>query len=126
MMDNKKLWDSVLTEIELTVSKANFNTWFKDTRIIDQRDGIISVSVPNQFARDWLSDKFHRSILKFLRNFSENIRSVEYTISKEEPKRRDDHNRIGMPVNELPLNDFYINKEDNLKDRKSTRLNSSH
>jgi hypothetical protein len=31
-MDNKQLWDSVLVEIEINVSKANFSTWFKNTK----------------------------------------------------------------------------------------------
>ena len=35
-MDNKELWNKALVDIELEVSKANFSTWFKNTRIIKQ------------------------------------------------------------------------------------------
>ena len=31
--DTKQLWEGALTEIELSVSKANFTTWFKDTAV---------------------------------------------------------------------------------------------
>jgi hypothetical protein len=46
MNDAKKLWETALAEIELTVSKANFNMWFKDTYIARIEDGIVYLSVP--------------------------------------------------------------------------------
>lgn len=119
-MDNKKLWDSVLVEVELAVSKPNFNTWFRDTNIFKQEDGVVFVSVPNNFVKEWLLKKYHSFILKALRTTSPAIRSLEYVISKEEPKKKpqDDRPVLSNFINsELPLNDFYINKEDNLNPR---------
>ena len=115
-MENEQLWSNVLVEIELAVSRANFNTWFKDTRILKQEDGVVFVSVPNAFAKDWLFNKYHKSILKSLRNLSENIRSVEYQISKDDGKRKegDVQKSHTGPTAELPLADFYIDKENNL------------
>src|SRR4030042_61929 len=37
-MNNHELWQAVLSEIELSISKANFITWFKNTNIISQKD----------------------------------------------------------------------------------------
>jgi len=55
--ENKKLWQSVLSEIELSISKANFNMWFKDTFISKQEEGTVFVGVPNVFVKDWLINK---------------------------------------------------------------------
>ncbi len=115
-MDNKKLWDSVLVEMELNLSKPNFNTWFKDTHIVKQEDGAIYVGVPNTFVQDWLSNKFHNLILKAIRNISSNIQSLHYVISKDENKIKQ-HSTNEKTVNitrELPIQEFYINKDDNL------------
>ena len=118
MMDNKKLWDSVLIEMELTLSKPNFNTWFKDTYIFKLEDGTVYVSVPNTFVQDWLSNKFHNVILKALRNLSGNIQSLHYVISKEDMKLKQPIVEKNIPINkELPIQDFYINKDDNLNPR---------
>lgn len=120
MTDNKQLWDSVLVEIELNVSKANFNTWFKDTYIIKQDDGIVFLSVPNTFVKDWLYNKYHKFILKSLRNFGEHIRGIDYIVTKngEKPKEAEAPRMQPMQTtNELPLSDYYINKEDNLNPR---------
>ena len=116
-MDNKKLWDSVLVEMELNLSKPNFNTWFKDTSIIKQEDGSVYLGVPNTFVQDWLSSKFHNTILKALRVLSGNIQSLHYIISREEMREKQEIPKV-IPINkELPIADIYINKEDNLNPR---------
>ncbi len=118
-MDTKKLWDIALSEIELTVSKANFNMWFKDTHISRCEDGIIYLSVPNFFVKDWLYNKFHKFILKCLRSNAD-IRGIEYVIAKDEPKKHDGESQksiITNPTSELPLHEYYINKDDNLNPR---------
>lgn len=119
MMENKKLWDSVLVEMELTLSKPNFNTWFKDTHIVKQEDGAVYVSVPNTFVQDWLSNKFHNMILKSLRNLSPSVQSLNYVISKDEMRIRVPQQAEKTPLvtKELPMQDSYINKEDNLNPR---------
>ena len=53
-MNNHELWQSVLAELELSISKANFITWFKSTGIISWQDGCVLVCVPNTFNRAWL------------------------------------------------------------------------
>jgi chromosomal replication initiator protein len=120
LLDNKKLWDSALNEIELSLSKANFGTWFKNTHIIKNDDGIIYIGVPNAFVRDWLMTKYHKFILKALREIEEGVRSIEYTISRSEikdetPKHHEGGvDKSGLLVNDLGLKDLYINKESNL------------
>ncbi len=116
-MDNKKLWDSVLVEMELNLSKPNFNTWFKDTAIIKQEDGAVYLGVPNTFVQDWLGSKFHNAILKSIRSLSPNIQSLHYIISKENPKEKIVIEKNTQTTKELPMADIYINKDDNLNPR---------
>lgn len=114
-MDNKKLWDSVLGNIELQVSKANFNMWFRDTHIHKQDDGVIHLAVPSVFAKEWLSSKFHKTILKYLRDFGNDVRSLEYVISKSQERKEPlEEPRKSLPVYELPLQEYYVSKDDNL------------
>ncbi len=63
-MNTKELWDNCLSEIELSVSKANFTTWFKNTSIVKEDSGTLYIGVPNEFVKDWLYNKFHKLILK--------------------------------------------------------------
>ena len=119
-MDTKQLWKKCLTEIENGVSKANFSTWFKNTCILKENSGIVSIGVPNEFVRDWLKNKYHKLITKTIADAYENMRAVEYVITKIETEKQE----LSTPTNteffinkELPLKDLYINQEDNLNPR---------
>jgi len=118
-IDTKQLWENVLVDIELSISQANFSTWFKDTGITKLEEGNVVINVPNEFVRDWLGTKYHKVILKALRGFDDNIRSLEYIIKKDTKRR--DAAELASPkaysVGELPLENYYINKSNNLNPR---------
>lgn len=117
-MDLKQLWQSVLVDIELGVSKANFSTWFKDTRIVKEDSGVVVLSVPNAFVKEWLHTKYHNSILRSLRNIENSIHAVEYVVNKDEVRRRDERSaKESSNTKELPLPEVMVNKEDNLNPR---------
>lgn len=116
-MDTKKIWDKVLNDIELSISKPNFNTWFKDTYILKFENGVIYLSVQNNFVEEWLSSKFHNLILKSLRAISTNIHSLEYMITREDVRKNIPKEKIVLINKELPLENYYINREDNLNPR---------
>jgi chromosomal replication initiator protein len=117
-MDTKQLWKNCLAEIEGSVSKANFSTWFKSTSILKEEAGIIYVAVPNEFVRDWLKNKYHKLITKTIADTYENMRAVEYIITKVENNKQEVAIINTAFINkELPLKDLYINPEDNLNSR---------
>jgi len=117
MMDYKKLWQSVLVEIELGISSANFNTWFKDTRIVKEDGGVVVLSVPNAFVKEWLLTKYHNTILRSLRGLEGSIHAVEYVVNKEEARKREDRPNESSITRELPLPETAVNKDDNLNPR---------
>ncbi|HVZ76024.1 MAG TPA: chromosomal replication initiator protein DnaA [Candidatus Paceibacterota bacterium] len=113
MTTTKELWENALVELELVISKANFNTWFKDTHLLRVEEGVAYLGVPSQFARDWLSTKFHKDILHTLRGLSENIRTVEYVISRGS-KKASEEVPAAAPT-ELPLES--VHQKTNLNPR---------
>src|SRR3990167_5457045 len=119
MNEHAKLWESALVEIELAVSAANFSTWFKGSFILKHEEGTVFLGVPNSFTRDWLYKKFHSVILRTLRKMNDQVRSLEYVITKEaEKKKAEERKKIQVtPTISMPLQDFYINKDDNLNPR---------
>lgn len=120
MTDTKQLWEGALTEIELSISKANFTTWFKDTSIARMEEGVVHLSVPNTFVKDWLLNKYHKFILRSLRNLSDQVRALEYTVTKEDARKREAAvAKTYSPslTSELPLQDYYVDKETNLNPR---------
>ncbi|MBU1056682.1 MAG: chromosomal replication initiator protein DnaA [Proteobacteria bacterium] len=116
-MDNKKVWEDVLTGLELKLSKPNFNTWFKDTYIIKYENGTIYLGVPNEFVRNWLCEKYNKYILQVLREIEANIRAVEYIIDSSSSQIKNNQKAKLTANSKLPLENYYIDKIDNLNPR---------
>ncbi len=84
MMDNYQIWQAVLGEIELTLSRANFTTWFKNTFISSFEDGRVVIGVPNAFTKSWLENKYHQKIIEALENVvNESIKEIIYKVENK-------------------------------------------
>lgn len=87
-MNNEDLWKAVLGEVELSLTKPQFITWFKDTFIISNKDNCVTIGVPNNFSKEWLENKFNNNIIKALRNYQENIMEVNCAICPPQEKQK--------------------------------------
>lgn len=65
-MDLNEIWRNCLGELEVTVSRPNFVTWFKNTFLVDYKNGVFIIGVPNFFYEDWLRRKHLHDITKAL------------------------------------------------------------
>ena len=117
-IDIKKLWDDGLVKIELAITPANFKTWFRDTYILTLEDGTATLAVPSVFVKDWLQDKFQSMILKTLRELTPYVRSIEYAVVQRSD-RKSEGSKTQTINAALPLEEYYINKSDNLNPKYS-------
>ena len=121
-MTNEELWQAVLAQIQLNTSQANFATWFKNTEIISQKGSGVIVLVPNSFAKEWLENKYNKTILKTLHELNEEIKEVKYAVGKtktrEEIKTETEKTLNVLPAtNQLEFQEFQVDKETNLNPR---------
>lgn len=80
-MDNESIWRAVLGEVELSLSRANFITWFKDTFISSFKDGKVTICIPNAFAKRWLEQKCHKQIKSALEHITgSKVSDINYKI----------------------------------------------
>lgn len=79
-MQQHSLWQAVLGEIELSVSRGNFITWFKSTTLLRQADDVIVIGVPNVFIKQQLERKYNQLIIDTLRKNGATEAQVEYKI----------------------------------------------
>jgi len=87
----EEMWGGVLGEMQVSLSRAHFATWFKNTSVVSREHGSVTVSVPNGFVKEWLENKFNKQILSSIRRFSNDIREIKYIVGplKPEPAKAD-------------------------------------
>jgi len=74
------LWQSVLGEIELSISHAAFTTWFKNTELIDNTGETVTIAVPNIFAKRQFEVKFNDQIKSILEKNGVSPHHITYTV----------------------------------------------
>jgi chromosomal replication initiator protein len=76
-MDAKQVWRAALGELQVSLSPANFETWLRDTYLVEVDDQRFRISVPNGFAKDWLESRYRPLISQTL------ARVVGYSVQVE-------------------------------------------
>jgi chromosomal replication initiator protein len=102
-MTNADLWQAVLGELELLVSKANFTTWFRSTYILELEDDGVVVSVPNAFTKAWLENKYHGYILTALQRLTgSSISNITYRVATPAPTQASGSTQgVGRPEQQM-------------------------
>ena len=118
-MRNEELWQSVLSEVELQVSRANFLTWLKNSRLIESNDEAIVIALPNHFAKEWVESKYDKLILGIVRNFIASVKKVEYTVEGGMSKPPAQRTRALVSEKQLSIEEFKVDPDTNLNPRYS-------
>jgi chromosomal replication initiator protein len=94
-MDPKTLWESALAELQINLSPANFNTWFRGkTAILSVNERMIDIGCNTTYTKDWLEQRYYGQIKAVLDKlhppdnqliFTVAPNSIEKTPSKSKP-----------------------------------------
>ncbi|WP_218151616.1 chromosomal replication initiator protein DnaA [Alteribacillus iranensis] len=113
------LWDQTLEVMRQKVSKPSYETWLKFTKASDLQEDTIVITAPNEFARDWLENRYSAFISETLQDITGSALRIKFVIpesEKEEEKPPDNEigqspsSRSAMQTEEVPksmLNDKY-------------------
>lgn len=121
-MDLKELWQSALGEIELQISRPNFVTWFKNSQLLDKKEGAALIGFPNNFAKEWVENKYHKIILGALRNIDETTKKVEFIVHNNPnvvPRINDSKTKKSTNADQLVFSELKVDAETNLNPRYS-------
>ncbi|MBT4349611.1 chromosomal replication initiator protein DnaA [bacterium] len=115
MSNHDKNWQSVLGELELLISRANFTTWFKNTFIFETGEKEVIIGVPNAFTKVWLEKKYHKNIVKALGNvLSKSNLQVIYRVANQDNSTNVSKKTINpVKISEPPVNNFNENRSSN-------------
>ena len=53
----QRVWDAALGQLQIHVTRPNYDTWLKDTRGLRIEDGCFVVGVPTEFVKEWLGTR---------------------------------------------------------------------
>ncbi|RHW40431.1 chromosomal replication initiator protein DnaA [Neobacillus notoginsengisoli] len=110
------LWNAALATIETKISKPSFDTWLKSTKAHSLQGNTLVVTAPNEFARDWLEERYSQLIAGILYEITGEGLEVKFII----PQVKSDDEQ------DLPLPKKKQKKEEENNDIPRTMLNPKY
>ena len=88
LMDKEKIWKTVLENLKISLSSANFATWFPQTMIvrfkkIDQKRQIAEIGCPNFFVRNTIENRYYGLIKEALDQITKKKNDLVFVVKKQ-------------------------------------------
>lgn len=121
-MDLEHLWKLTLGEMEVQLSRANFVTWLKSSRLLKNDEGVFLVGVQNNFAKEWVENKYQKALLGIIRNMDPSCKKLEFTVdnivARDDAPKKITQSDLKAVVSQMDF-DLKVDPETNLNPRYS-------
>ena len=76
----EQAWQSALGQLQMEMPKASFDTWVRDTRLVSYDDGLFTIGVRNEYARDWLESRLSSTATRLLMGIMNRTVDVSFVV----------------------------------------------
>jgi chromosomal replication initiator protein len=94
-MDQRQVWRATLGELEISLSQATFETWFRRTALmrVDEASSTFVLGVASGFAKDWVEERYRSLIAQTIAKIVGY--SVTLTVEVVSEAELDEHGALG-------------------------------
>ncbi len=105
VLKDTALWQTIQGEVELTISRGSYLTWFKNTRVLRQEGNVLTIGVPNIFTKTQLEARYKPMLDEMLEknNASDIVLEFKIHSSLAVPTKKTDKNQEEVVVVEEKL-----------------------
>jgi chromosomal replication initiator protein len=109
-MDLDAIWDKSLHLIREEVGENVFDLWFSPTRLVQLKEGLATLEVPNRFFKDWIDDYHPTLIADALKRVVNAPVEVKYkTSAKDDSALKKANTRLENKKTELARKGIHLN-----------------
>ncbi|MCL1790331.1 MAG: chromosomal replication initiator protein DnaA [Peptococcaceae bacterium] len=75
------LWTSILSSLKGEMQPASFDTWLSSAQLTDYKDNILTITVANDFCKEWIEDRYFRLIKNIAQSILRRPISLVFKVS---------------------------------------------
>ncbi|HMM97488.1 MAG TPA: DnaA N-terminal domain-containing protein [Anaerolineales bacterium] len=83
-MNPQQIWESVLAQLQQEMPRASYETWVRDTEALSLEQELLTISVRNVYARDWLSSRLTNRVQRILQELLQKSITVRFVAADAE------------------------------------------
>jgi hypothetical protein len=76
----RKFWRVAKEQLQLQMTGATYDTWIRNTELVEREEGRFVVSVTSSYAKDWLENRMDRVVRRTLEQVSGGPAEVVYVV----------------------------------------------
>ena len=117
-MNATQAWQAALGQLQMQIPQSSYETWVKETGVIDYTDQLFTIGVKNGYARDWLESRLSSTVSQLLSGIMGTPQAIRFVVvnqqdslitdEEEEELHRGDTSPLILPL-EDPKPTFSIN-----------------
>jgi hypothetical protein len=96
-MNHEQAWQSVLGQLQMEMPRASFDTWVRNTQLLTCENGLVTIGVRNQYARDWLENRLTSTIARLLAGMLNQGVEVQFVVASCESEPDDSEPEADEP-----------------------------
>jgi len=83
-----EIWLKALGELQTQLSRANYNTWLRNSHGVSYENGVFVVGTPSAFVAEWLTKRLHSLVRKTLTHVTGSETDVQFVVHEAAPAPR--------------------------------------
>jgi chromosomal replication initiator protein len=83
-MNAEQAWQATLGQLQRDMSKAAFDTWVRDAKLVTYEEGHFTIGVKNAYARDWLEGRLASTVTRMLSGMVDRPATVQFSVCQDE------------------------------------------
>ena len=83
MTDLQQAWSFVLTQLQLDMPRASYETWVLGTQALELKNDVLLITTRNAYARDWLESRLTSTVQRLLVGVLNRSVSVKFVVGDE-------------------------------------------
>ena len=107
-MDSQHAWQAALSQLQMEMPKASFDTWVRCTELVEYTADTFTVGVQNAYARDWLENRLSSTVTRLLSGMMSKPQAVEFVVFHKEgnkPEKTESYTEVReQPAPQRPSN----------------------
>ncbi|MDM8532975.1 chromosomal replication initiator protein DnaA [Anaerolineales bacterium HSG25] len=84
-MNNDKIWNEVLSQLETQMTQATFDGWLKNTWLVSHNNQEVVVGTETTFVKDWLENRLFNNISRTVNNVLGHDVAIKFIVGTETP-----------------------------------------
>lgn len=100
-MNAEQAWQATLGQLQMDMSKAAYDTWVKNSRLVSFDRNQFTIGVPNAYARDWLATRLTITINRVLSGIMNQPQSVSFVVCQKDQESTNSE-QDDEPAHEVP------------------------